>query len=363
MASSSNEPWVWYQVQNCRATRIQIAQAAIVDDLARKIKGENPDLPPARFINIYQSEQQFNDDPAQALNPWEQIGERGQDPMNPLYVHYEAPATSTSAATATDQQQVKKFRLRVLEREGVPFMPRRILPETVKKMVTKDEEDYWRRLGRMHVVEVTRAGTTDPVLYNDIEHEPMGEWNSTNDVKYDAHLDVGDLSSKYAAMGVRGYHDALEVECGEWLQSNRKTMANHGLFHKDHRYQVFLKSPLDKAERERDGLVVMKTFLALVSVKSCFGKKELDELIADIHVPEDAGDTPNIIDMQQWLIKKDCGKLVPLLNVYREYHPESYGTPASKRLRMLAALHSWRLAGQDAPNEGHLSIAEALCAQ
>lgn len=231
----------------------------------------------------------------------------------PLYLNFDAPSTNA---------EKKFFRVRRLQHDDVHFLPGGVLPETVIPLVSKNEADFNRKMDKESIKRLTKFGTLEDLTYDDIETEPLDVWRSSCDgVKYDAHFDFGTLSSQYASRGVKGYHDALESECGEWLRSERGcAVADEGLYHKDHKFQVFMKSPLDSAERERDGLVLWQTQIGLVSVKSRFGEKEFEQLVADISLGKglQTNEVPRI-DLSRWEVKREDGGMMTLLELHKKY--------------------------------------------
>ena len=194
----------------------------------------------------------------------------------------------------------KYFRIRRLEREGVAFADGGVIPEEILRLKVRDEADFNRQIDKGSLEYLTLRDSKERVAFDDIVSEPLDVWRSDENILYDGHLDFGRLSSKYASDGVKGYHDALEAQSGEalhlsmprFLRQHALAVANHGLYYEAHRYQIWMRTPFDpptptpsKYGRERDGLLIGRESLWLLSVKSRFTETCITELLRDIGVP------------------------------------------------------------------------------
>mmetsp|Transcript_54800 Transcript_54800/g.130698 ORF Transcript_54800/g.130698 Transcript_54800/m.130698 type:complete len:366 (-) Transcript_54800:45-1142(-) len=322
MAGSSDGQWVWYQLPGGQESRVTLPKDAIIDDLKKALF---PNARPADIGNI--TIKTSMDD--KALDPRDDIqtvidSSPGiGNGRTPLFVECKPP----QAATSSQAQVKKKFRVVQEELHGVPFVEGRILPKTIHRLAVKTEDDFNQKMNRHGFLQVCCTQTGDDLTYDEIQDEDVNTWRrSDENIKYFAKLDIGLLNSDYASHGVHGYHDALEAEIGETIESNGVKMASEHCYHEAHRFQVWLQSPHDQQLRERDGLAMTERWLALVSVKSRFGSNEFEELLADINLGNLPGNQRPVMNMQDWKIRDSAKQLVPVLDIYRKYFPTATRT-------------------------------------
>jgi hypothetical protein len=211
------------------------------------------------------------------------------------------------------------------------------MEEEVIKFAVRDRNHYDSMLIRHSVIEARQPGTLIPVDYDDLPSETMEEFLSNENVKFLAISDLGKISSRYASEGVKGYHDALEAEFGEHYArlDHSVVAANDGLFHKDHRFQVFLQAPWQLTEHERDGLFLSSTAAELISVKSRFGEQEYRQLLKSLSHSE--APAPTLVT-DLWKVKDASKKLISIRQWINNTPSirQIVGDPATLPLRGLA---------------------------
>ncbi|KAI8620149.1 hypothetical protein BC830DRAFT_1215582 [Chytriomyces sp. MP71] len=187
-----------------------------------------------------------------------------------------------------------------------------LLSATLELMILGDKE-VWLMRERDRLLSVSKPGPRKQ--FNDWKDE-LGKrlldvYDKNNEkipLKFDTVISDSETALKteeyrYTAQGTlfhdtfidvknktKTYTDNIESEGAAYFESQKLTPANHGLYHRDHRFQVFARhSPTEPNLREHDGFFFSKEqkLAFVLSAKSRFMKNDVRELFDDVDdIPE-----------------------------------------------------------------------------